>query len=339
MASLQPTVEFVSTIAQLFAFIPSMIDLPTWPPSLYVDIEGTNLGRHGTLELVTIFVLPKGIVYLIDIHTMGADAFHASPPILPPTPPPTPTPGPPQRWTAGQRTYAEAAAAPPPKPDIPPGWKPVKPQKKRKRSPSSDPANNPFPTPPPTPLPTPPPTLKYILEDPHIPKIFFDVRNDSDALYSHFGVKLQGIQDLQLMELAQRINVSRQYLSGLAKCIDRHLIHTWASTQRADFSSIKSQGKHILTTQKGVFRERPLREMVVEYCVQGVVCMPLLWERYKEGLDGFWWWAVERGSRERVGESQSMGFEPAGRGKVWGPREWWVEGGEERLRREWRERR
>jgi exonuclease 3'-5' domain-containing protein 1 len=39
-------------------------------------------------------------------------------------------------------------------------------------------------------------TLKDILEDEKIPKVFFDVRNDSDALFTHFGVALQGVEDV-----------------------------------------------------------------------------------------------------------------------------------------------
>jgi exonuclease 3'-5' domain-containing protein 1 len=46
--------------------------------------------------------------------------------------------------------------------------------------------------------------LKDSLESNAIPKVFFDVRNDSDALYSHFKIKLDGVIDLQLMELATR---------------------------------------------------------------------------------------------------------------------------------------
>lgn len=47
-------------------------------------------------------------------------------------------------------------------------------------------------------------SLKSILESPKTPKVFFDVRTDSDALYAQFGIRLAGIIDLQLMELASR---------------------------------------------------------------------------------------------------------------------------------------
>ena len=47
-------------------------------------------------------------------------------------------------------------------------------------------------------------SLKTILESPKTPKVFFDVRMDSDALYALFGIKLAGIIDLQLMEVVSR---------------------------------------------------------------------------------------------------------------------------------------
>lgn len=47
-------------------------------------------------------------------------------------------------------------------------------------------------------------SLKRVLESPTIPKVFFDVRNDSDALHNHFGINLDCIQDVQLMENATR---------------------------------------------------------------------------------------------------------------------------------------
>ncbi|KAF5633319.1 uncharacterized protein FTJAE_7216 [Fusarium tjaetaba] len=44
-------------------------------------------------------------------------------------------------------------------------------------------------------------TLKGILESKDIIKVFFDVKKNSDALYSEFKIKLAGVHDLQLMEL------------------------------------------------------------------------------------------------------------------------------------------
>lgn len=46
-------------------------------------------------------------------------------------------------------------------------------------------------------------TLKDILESSDTPKVFFDVRNDIDVLYSHFKISLPGVQNIQLLENAQ----------------------------------------------------------------------------------------------------------------------------------------
>jgi hypothetical protein len=45
-------------------------------------------------------------------------------------------------------------------------------------------------------------TLKSVFESPHVIKVFFDLRNDSDALHHHFGVRLDGVEDIQLIENA-----------------------------------------------------------------------------------------------------------------------------------------
>jgi exonuclease 3'-5' domain-containing protein 1 len=67
-----------------------------------------------------------------------------------------------------------------------------------------------------------PQTLKGILESDSIPNVFFDIRNDSDALFSHFGISIAAVHDIQLMELATR-NFSKRCISGLSKCIERDI--------------------------------------------------------------------------------------------------------------------
>lgn len=47
-------------------------------------------------------------------------------------------------------------------------------------------------------------SLKDILESPEESKIIFDMRNDSDAWFSHFGIRMEHVMDLQLMENAFR---------------------------------------------------------------------------------------------------------------------------------------
>ncbi|KAK3617651.1 hypothetical protein LTR22_026661 [Elasticomyces elasticus] len=62
--------------------------------------------------------------------------------------------------------------------------------------------------------------LESVLESRNIVKVFFDIQNDSDALFGHYKICIAGIKDLQLMELASR-NFSKRNVNGLAKCVER----------------------------------------------------------------------------------------------------------------------
>ncbi|EFX06436.1 hypothetical protein CMQ_6757 [Grosmannia clavigera kw1407] len=91
-------------------------------------------------------------------------------------------------------------------------------------------------------------TLKDLLESSAIPKVFFDVRNDSDALFFHFKINLAGVQDLQLMELASRTH-SRKYVAGLAKCIDRD--GNLSPAKGAKWKATKEKGLKMFMPESG----------------------------------------------------------------------------------------
>ncbi|KFY04182.1 hypothetical protein O988_00946 [Pseudogymnoascus sp. VKM F-3808] len=201
----------VDTPRAVANLVDSLVDLPTTPPSLYLDIEGVNLGRRGAVSIVQLLVLPTNLTYLIDIHTLNNAAF----------------------TTAGTHGH----------------------------------------------------TLQSILEDSSIPKVFFDVRNDSAALHSRFSISLAGIHDIQLMELATRPS-SKKFLHGLARCISsdlslgRHELRRWTDQ--------KSRGKRLFAPELGgtyeVFNERPMGEDIALYCTQDVQFMPKLWAYYEARL-------------------------------------------------------
>lgn len=222
------------------------MDLPKSPPSLYLDIEGVNLCRHGSVSIVQLLVVPQNRTYLLDVHTLKDAAFN--------------TPG-----ATGQ-------------------------------------------------------TLKHILEAEAIPKVFFDVRNDSDALFAHFAISLAGVQDLQLMELATRRR-SKLRLSGLAKCIEYDLRLTLA--ERRAWTAAKTMGKNLFAPEKGgsyeVFNQRPLSEAIALYCTQDVQFMPMLWKTYSERLTASWAMRVLMETGVRVRNSQARGYQPNGPHKSLGP--------------------
>lgn len=241
--------NFIDTPTKLCSVLDSIYNLPTNPPSLYIDLEGDNLCRHGTISILQLFNSSTEQTYLIDIHTLADKAF----------------------TTRGKNGS----------------------------------------------------TLTDILESSMIPKVFFDVRNDSDALYSHYKIRLQGVQDLQLMELATR-NFAGRFINGLAKCIERDL--RLSQKQKVAWQSTKDKGLDLFAPERGgsyrVFNERPLSEAIKLYCVQDVRFLPRLWSQYDKLLTSQKREKVRLASIERVKESQSRGYQPHGRQKALIPRGW-----------------
>ncbi|SPO04166.1 uncharacterized protein DNG_06849 [Cephalotrichum gorgonifer] len=239
----------VDTPEAVSALVDVLHGLPVRPPSLYIDIEGVNLSRQGTISILQVFVRPKSRTYLVDIHILGNKAFA--------------TPG----------------------------------------------ANG--------------GTLKQILESETIPKVFFDVRNDSDALYSHFHIRLSGIQDLQLMELATR-TFRRSHVNGLAKCIARDA--PMGDKELVDWEATKENGIKLFQPNLGgsyeVFNERPLSEEIRTYCVQDVQFLPRLWTYYDAKITPRWRQRVLEASKERVTLSQAPEYNGQGIHMALAPQGW-----------------
>ncbi|KFY69210.1 hypothetical protein V496_00441 [Pseudogymnoascus sp. VKM F-4515 (FW-2607)] len=186
---------------ELYEYVVSNGALPQpYEPTIYIDLEGVNLCREGSLSILTLLI-DTGIstmrVCLIDVHSLGPRAFN----------------------TAGIKGR----------------------------------------------------TLKHILQDENIPKVFFDVRNDSDALFADFGVALQGVEDVQLMESATRTTTgSRKYLNGLAKCVEG-VVH---GSDLSSWKLAKEKGGRLFKAECGgsydVFEQRPIPNEIISYCVGDV---------------------------------------------------------------------
>ena len=153
MGEIKP--EIINTAKQIGDLVDWLIlrHAPPKPhaPTMYIDLEGVNVCREGTLSIFTLLIdtgTTTLSVYLIDVFSLGLQTFE----------------------TTGAKGQ----------------------------------------------------TLKDILQDENIPKVFFDVRNDADVLFAQFGVALQGVQDIQLMESASRKSTRpRRLLNGLAKCVEQ----------------------------------------------------------------------------------------------------------------------
>ena len=125
-------------------------------------------------------------------------------------------------------------------------------------------------------------TLRSILES---SEVFFDIRHDFDALFSLYGVRVQGIEDLHLMELALR-NFNRRHINGLAKCIERDSRLGFA--EKRAWQRTKEKGRELFDPDRGgsyaMFHLRPLSPAMTKYCVQDVVHMPHLRDVYRAKL-------------------------------------------------------
>lgn len=209
---------------------------------LFVDLEGVNLSRHGTIAIMQLLIPPNPTVYLIDIYTLGNQAFESA---------------------KGQGRSLRALLE----------------------------ADTPF-------------------------KVFFDIRNDSDALYGLFGIKVAGIIDLQLLEYATR-HPRGKFVNGLSRCIENDLPYKpgWAQT--------KANGCRLFAPEVGgkyeVFLERPIPENIVKYCEQDVLLMPQLLARYGPKLLPGIAAQIQGVVDDRVKLSTSAGFNGKGRHMAVGP--------------------
>ncbi|KAF2878159.1 ribonuclease H-like domain-containing protein [Massariosphaeria phaeospora] len=251
--------KLLETIADSPTAIAALVDridsLETDHPCLFLDLEGVNLCRDGSISILTLLVQPSPAqkrVYLVDVYNMGRLAFN--------------TPGKSDR------------------------------------------------------------TLKHILESPAIPKVLFDLRNDSDALYAHFNVALQGVEDVQLMENASRVNRSRERLSGLAKCIEFDSAPFLNILSRKKWELAKEEGDRLWNPRHGgsfeVFNARPLSPEIISYCVGDLRYLPQLRDLYWGKLTPAWKAKVAEETRNRVRCSQAADYVSQGPDKALGPPRW-----------------
>lgn len=240
------TITIVDSSTSVVSLLNDLENQPTSPPSLYLDIEGIKLSRHGSISIIQLFHLPLSRVFLIDIFILQEAAFDIS------------------------NLYGT--------------------------------------------------TLRSVLESPTIPKVFFDVRNDADALFAHFNVLLQNVHDIQLLEVATRSG-SKDRVTGLRDCI-QHDARLSVEAQ-LKWKATKETGTTLFSEQDGgsyeVFNVRPMLQDIIDYCVQDVVHLPILWEVYSGKVSKQWLQRVQVETRKRVLISQTDSYEPRGGHKVWSP--------------------
>ena len=136
--------------------------------------------------------------------------------------------------------------------------------------------------------------LSEILEDKSCEKLMFDCREDSDALWHQFNVKLTGVLDLQLLEIIYRretATASRPYstkyarrsqrtdeveiIFGFARCLELYV-------QDQDLIRRKNTGSRLLKYDSRIWKKRPLQDRLLEYCAVDTMGMFKLYDRMKD---------------------------------------------------------
>jgi hypothetical protein len=135
-------------------------------------------------------------------------------------------------------------------------------------------------------------SMKGLLENESIRKVWFDPRNDVDALYHQFGIMPRGIFDLQLAEVADRRNrgLSVNYVQSLYKCLGQ--CPSLQGEQKVFAEKINNLGKNLFEPQYGgnyeIFQARPLNPVILVYAAHDSRYMLLLYEHYLNSMGNGW---------------------------------------------------
>lgn len=148
-------------------------------------------------------------------------------------------------------------------------------------------------------------SVKSILEDESIRKVWFDPRNDVDALYHQFGVQPHGIFDLQIAEVAERRSrgLGVRYVQGLFKCLANCTHPHLTDEHKAFAEKIDILGKNLFEPDNGgsyeVFRQRPLHPIILVYAAHDARHMLMLYETLIGSLNPAWFQRIMAASVHR----------------------------------------
>lgn len=146
-------------------------------------------------------------------------------------------------------------------------------------------------------------SMKGLLEEQNIRKVWFDPRNDVDALYHQFGIMPRGIFDLQLAEVADRRNrgLNVHFVQGLYKCLTQ--CPALQSDQKVFAERINTLGKSLFEPQNGgnyeIFQHRPLNPVILVYAAHDSRYMLVLYEQYVKSIGQRWVSRVLRAGDQR----------------------------------------
>lgn len=134
---------------------------------------------------------------------------------------------------------------------------------------------------------------RSILKSAETSKLIYDVRQDSVALYHQFGIRLDGILDVQLFKLADMshsFESPARHRTGLYKAISHSINMSWEVENK--WLHIKEVGKQLWNPDEGGswdrFTEKNRCRAIIEYCLVDVVHLRTLYRKFSKGLSERW---------------------------------------------------
>jgi exonuclease 3'-5' domain-containing protein 1 len=168
--------------------------------------------------------------------------------------------------------------------------------------------------------------LKEILESEDILKIFYDPRNDADALANLHNVHMNNALCLQVCEVAYRkfnLKLRANFVMGLQKAMDEY-VEGLGFVGKQTMLQIKKKGKRLFAPEFGgsyeVFVERPLAKELLAYSAVDVFFMDNLKKTLHDSLPSRIRDLVKKVSEQRLVEHKKEGYSPYGRERARSPK-------------------
>ena len=124
-------------------------------------------------------------------------------------------------------------------------------------------------------------SLKHLLEDDKVTKLMWDVRSDNNALVFQFDIRIAGVVDLQLLEVAWRITcgATPATVGGLGWTLENTDRARLTSAQRSNMVRVKAAARALFAPEYvgsySVWRRQPLPETLVQYCTDAHIFFSL----------------------------------------------------------------
>ncbi len=115
-------------------------------------------------------------------------------------------------------------------------------------------------------------SLKGLLESEDITKLMWDARSDNNALLHLFGVRLAGVVDLQLIDIAWRLARGERpaSVSGLGWVLEKTDRAGLSPPECVEMATVKRAAQALFLPENGggyeVWARRPLPEILLQYC-------------------------------------------------------------------------